>query len=143
MKAVKVTMYEPGPRATTRRLQELHGVLLDNTDERAYVLPDRFVQSWSLRGDKLRRSGRMLLLARDQDVPPEIQAGPDKDWRSGNGPDRWSARNLLLQTEAMRGSKEAAGTSRMEIAAMAGLFASVAWVLLGMATFTYRTFGLG
>lgn len=143
MNTVAVTMYEPGPRARTLKLEELHGVLFDDADERAYVLPDRFIQTWSLKGNRLRRSGRTLLLTREQDVPPQIGAGPEKDWRSSAGPDRWEARNLLLQTESMRGSKDAAGTGRTEAAALIGLVAAVAWLLLGMGTFMWKTFLAG
>ncbi len=146
MSSIKVLMVEPGPEAHTRRLESVHGVLFDNQAERAYVEPNKSIQGWRLKGSgddaRLVRDGRVLLLARDQDVPPEIPAGPDKHWRSSNGPDRWDARDKLYMTEQMRGSQGGLSTSRLEIMAIIGLLGALAWMIFGGGIFMYQTFGV-
>lgn len=147
MSSVKVLMVEPGPQARTRRLEQVHGVLFDNQAERAYVEPNKSIQAWRLKGSgksaELVRDGRVLLLARDQDVPPEISAGPDKHWRSGDGPSRWDARDKLYMTEQMRGSQVGVGASKLEIMAIIGMVGALAWMIFGAGIFMYQTFGVG
>lgn len=142
MSSVTAIMVEPGPEAHMRKLERVHGVLFDNAAERAYVEPDKEVQSWAIKGGRLVRDGRVLLLARDQDVPPEIPAGPDKSWRSDAGPDRWAARNKLFMTEQMRGSQGVIGQSRLELMAIFGLLGATAWMVFGAGIFMYQTFGV-
>ena len=147
MSSVKVLMVEPGPQARTRRLEQVHGVLFDNQAERAYVEPNKSIQTWRLKGSgadaKLVRDGRVLLLARDQDVPPEIPAGPGKRWRSSNGPSRWDARDKLYMTEQMRSSQGVGNASKLEIMAIIGMLGAVAWMIFGAGIFMYQTYGAG
>jgi len=147
MSSIRVLMVEPGPVARTRKLEQVHGVLFDNSAERAYVEPDKSIQGWRLKGSgedaELVRDGRVLLLARDQDVPPEISAGPDAHWRSSNGPSRWDARDKLYMTEQMRGSQGGIATSRLEVMAIIGMLGSLSWMVFGAGVFMYQTFGLG
>jgi len=142
MSSVTAIMVEPGPQAHTRKLERVHGVLFDNAAERAYVEPDKEVQSWVIKGGRLVRDGRVLLLARDQDVPPEIPAGPGKAWRSTAGPNRWDARNKLFMTEQMRGSQGSLASSRLELTAIFGLLGAFAWMVAGAGVFMYQTFGV-